>query len=82
MPVGFSPDRGRGELQEAVEEELDAEVVRGGAEEGGGEVPGENFLQVEIGTGSLEEFQFLADLGVGDFIDGVLDGLGPRFPRR
>lgn len=73
--LAFAWDGWRGELEEAVEEELDAEVVGGGAEEDGGEFSGEDLIHIEVRTGAFEEFQFIANLGVGDFIDGVFDGL-------
>lgn len=63
-----------GELEKAIEEELDAEVVGGGAEEDGCEFSGEDLIDIELGTGAFEEFEFVADLGVGGFIDGFHDG--------
>jgi hypothetical protein len=52
---------------------LDAEVVCGGAEEDGGELAGEDAGDVEVGTGSFEEFEFVADLLVGVFVHGGFD---------
>lgn len=75
MVVAFPRDRGWGKLKEAVEQELDAEVVCGGAEEDRGEFPGEDGIDIEISAGAFEEFELVADFGVGDFIDGVFDGL-------
>ncbi len=75
MGVAFPWQRRRGELEETVEQELNAEVVSGGAEEHRSEIPGEDFIDIEVRTRAFEEFEFIANLVVSGFIDGVFDRL-------
>ncbi|MCX7006957.1 MAG: hypothetical protein NTY53_06865, partial [Kiritimatiellaeota bacterium] len=48
-------------LEEAIEQELDAEVVRGAAEEDGRGVAGEHGLGIEGGAGVVQHREFLGD---------------------
>ena len=53
---------------------MDAEVVCCRSEKHGSEVSGEDFVDVEVGSRAFEEFEFVADLVVGDFVDRVFHG--------
>jgi hypothetical protein len=62
-----------GELEEGVEEELDAEVVVGGAEEDGGELTFVDEGAVEGVAGAFEHGEFIDGFGEGVFVDLGLD---------
>jgi hypothetical protein len=55
----------RGEVDKAVEQELDAEVVGGAAEEDGGEAAGEHGRVVEGVAGAVEHLDLVAGAGEG-----------------
>ena len=62
-----------GALEEGIEEELDAEVIHGAAEEDGGEMAGEDFgLRVFL-AGDFEHFEFLDDAVVIGFVEFFAD---------
>ena len=49
-------------MEEVVEQELDAEVVRRTAEEDRSGIPGTDGLEIKIRPGSVEQVEFLTDL--------------------
>ena len=70
-----------GVAQKAVQERLDAEVVGGGAEEHGGQLPGKDLVHVELVPGHVQELDVLHELvvvGLADLLRalGVVDGDG------
>ena len=67
--------RRRRKLKEAIEKELDAEVVRGRSEEHRGESAGQNLVHVEVRARAFQEIQLLADLRIGDLVHRVFHPL-------
>ena len=74
-PAAFARGWRWRELEETVEQELHAEVVRRAAEEDGRELAGEDFFQIELRARAFEQFQLVADLLIGSFLDRILHAL-------
>ena len=66
--------RRRGELDEAIEEGLDAEVGQGAAEEHRRQLAGGEGVAIEAGAGAVQQVELLGQLPVRVFADGIAQG--------
>ena len=73
LAVDVAGSRRGGVLEEPVEQQLDAEVVHGAAEEDRGGVAGQHGGGVEGFAGKVKHLQFFADAPVGRVVNPVAD---------